>query len=75
MEVIASAYSNRRAEWRNGGAGMADGLRHDRSEPDADNVGRTWPGIVVADVDDDGEVEIVTAHSGGYVSVYNHEGT
>jgi uncharacterized repeat protein (TIGR01451 family) len=74
MEVIASAYSivvlngeTGAVEWR-----VASG--HDRSEPDADNVGRTWPGIVVADVDDDGEVEIVTAHSSGYVSVYNHQG-
>ena len=74
MEVIASAYSivvldgeTGAVEWR-----MASG--HDRSEPDADNVGRTWPGVVVTDVNDDGEVEIVTAHSGGYVSVYNQEG-
>jgi len=74
MEVIASAYSivvldgeTGAVQWR-----MASG--HDRSEPDADNVGRTWPGIVVADVDDDGELEIVTAHSGGYVSVYSSQG-
>jgi len=74
MEVIASAYSivvlngeTGVVEWR-----VASG--HDRSEPDADNVGRTWPGIVVTDVDDDGEPEIVTAHGGGYVSVYNNQG-
>ena len=74
MEVIASAYSivvldgeTGAVQWR-----MASG--HDRSEPDADNVGRTWPGIVVADVDGDGEPEIVTAHSGGYVSVYDSQG-
>lgn len=74
MEVIASAYSivvlngeTGTVEWR-----TASG--HDRTEPDAENVGRTWPGIVVADVDKDGEIEIVTAHGGGYVSVYNHEG-
>jgi hypothetical protein len=38
------------------------------------NVGRTWPGIVIADIDNDGAVEIVTAHSGGWVSVYNSQG-
>ncbi len=47
---------------------------HDRSEPDADNVGRTWSDVIVADVDGDNEVEIITAHGKGYVSVYNKEG-
>jgi hypothetical protein len=37
-------------------------------------VGRTWPGIVVADVDGDDKPEIVTAHGGGWVSVYNENG-
>jgi uncharacterized repeat protein (TIGR01451 family) len=74
VEVIASAYSifvldgsNGTQEWR-----MSSG--HDRSEPGAPNVGRTWPGIVIADVDHDGAMEIVTAHSGGWVSVYNAQG-
>jgi uncharacterized repeat protein (TIGR01451 family) len=73
-EVIGSAYSivvldgtTGELEWR-----MASG--HDRGEPDADSVGRTWPGIVIADVDGDSESEIVTAHGGGYVSLYDHEG-
>ena len=73
-EVIGSAYSifvldgaTGALEWR-----VASG--HDRSQPGAGNVGRTWPGIVVADVDDDGNLEIVTAHGGGYVSVYNSAG-
>ena len=35
---------------------------------------RVWPGVVVADVDDNGDLEIVIAQGGGYVSVYNHEG-
>jgi hypothetical protein len=73
-EVIASAYSivaldgaTGALEWR-----LASG--HDRSEPGASNAGRTWPGIVVADVDGNGDLEIVTAHSGGFVSVYSHQG-
>ena len=73
-EVIGSAYSvfvldgpTGQLEWQ-----VASG--HDRSEPGADSVGRTWPGIVVADVDGDDDLEIVTAHSGGYVSVYDRNG-
>ena len=42
--------------------------------PNVNNVGRTWPGIVIADVDADSNLEIVTAHSGGWVSVYDHNG-
>ncbi len=73
-EVIASAYSiwvldgdTGQVEWK-----VASG--HDRSEPGASNVGRTWPGIGVADLDGNGDLEIITAHSGGYVSVYDHSG-
>jgi len=47
---------------------------HDRSQPGADIVGRTWPGIAIADLSGDGDLEIITAHSGGYVSVYNQAG-
>ncbi len=73
-EVIASAYSivvldgqTGTLEWR-----VASG--HDRSQPTASSVGRTWPGIAVADLDGNGDLEIVTAHGNGYVSVYDHEG-
>jgi hypothetical protein len=73
-EVIASAYSivvldgaTGTLEWR-----VASG--HDRSEPGGSNVGRTWPGVVIADVDGDGADEIVTAHGGGWVSVYEASG-
>ena len=74
MEVVASAYSivaldgvTGELEWR-----LASG--HDRSQPGASNVGRTWPGVVIADLDGNGDLEIVTAHGGGYVSVYDHQG-
>jgi uncharacterized repeat protein (TIGR01451 family) len=73
-EVVGSPYTifvldgaTGAVKWR-----MASG--HDRSQPSASSVGRTWPGIVLADVDGDGSLEIVTAHSGGYVSVYDHLG-
>ncbi len=74
VEVLASAYSifvlngsSGALEWQ-----MSSG--HDRSQPGQPNVGRTWPGIVLADIDGDRGLEIVTAHSGGWVSVYNAQG-
>ncbi|TAH53759.1 MAG: VCBS repeat-containing protein [Chloroflexota bacterium] len=37
--------------------------------------GRGWPSVVVGDVNNDGSLEIVTAHSGGYLSVMQANGT
>jgi uncharacterized repeat protein (TIGR01451 family) len=74
MEVIGSAYTIFVLNGKTGALKWQMKSGHDRSEPNADSVGRTWPGIVVADVDQDGSPEIVTAHSGGYVSVYNSSG-
>jgi uncharacterized repeat protein (TIGR01451 family) len=74
VEVIGSAYSIVVLDGATGNLEWRVKSGHDRTEPDADNVGRTWPGIVVADVDGNDDLEIVTAHSGGYVSVYTHEG-
>ncbi len=76
MEVVGSTYSifvfdgpTGNLEWR-----VKSG--HDRSEnPDSvSNVGRTWAGIVITDVDNDNQLEIVTAHHEGYVSIYNRDG-
>ena len=36
--------------------------------------GRTWPGVVVANVDNSGGLEIVTAHSGGWLTVLDAAG-
>jgi len=63
-EVIASAYSL----WAlNGDTGSliwrAGSTAH-----------RTWPGVVVADIDKDGQPEIVIAQSGAIVSVYRLNG-
>jgi uncharacterized repeat protein (TIGR01451 family) len=73
-EVIASAYSIFVLNGETGNLEWQVASGHDRSEPDANVVGRTWPGIVISDVDADGIDEIVTAHSGGYVSVYTSDG-
>lgn len=74
MAVIGSAYSIFVLDGETGQLKWQVASGHDRSEPEAKNVGRTWPGIVVADVDGDKKVEIVTAHSGGFVSVYEADG-
>ena len=73
-EVIGSAYALYVLDGATGSLVWRVASGHDRSEPGADNVGRTWPGIVVADIDGDGSSEIASAHSGGYVSVYDHTG-
>ena len=73
-EVVASAYSVVELDGATGALEWRVASGHDRSEPMAANVGRTWPGIVIADVDGDGEPEIVTAHGGGWVSVYRPDG-
>ncbi len=36
--------------------------------------GRVWPGVVVGDLDDDGDLEIVTAHGDGYWHVLDGAG-
>jgi len=74
MEVIGAAYSIFVVDGAIGDLKWRVASGHDRSDPSAGNVGRTWPGVVVADLDGDGQLEIVTAHSGGYVSVYDSQG-
>lgn len=47
---------------------------HDVHYSGSDYVGRTWPSPVVADIDRDGWLDIVTAHSGGWVCAYSTAG-
>ena len=72
-EIIASAYSIAVLDGQTGNLEWRVGPGRDRSEDPSYNH-RTWPGIDVTDVDGDGYLEIITAHSGGYVSVYDHNG-
>ncbi|MEW6364667.1 MAG: FG-GAP-like repeat-containing protein [Acidobacteriota bacterium] len=74
QEIVWSAYSIWAVDGATGAVEWKVASGHDLSEPGASDVGRTWPGIVVADVDGNGDLEIVTAHGGGWLSVYNHDG-
>lgn len=74
VEVVASAYSIVALQGSNGALVWRVASGHDRSEPGASSVGRTWPGIVIADVDADPALEIATAHGGGWVSLYSAAG-
>lgn len=74
IEVVASASSIVVLEGATGNLRWRVASGHDRSNPSAANVGRTWPGIVLADLDRDGWLEIATAHGSGWVSVYRHDG-
>ncbi|MFH1634315.1 MAG: VCBS repeat-containing protein [Chloroflexota bacterium] len=75
-EIIGSAYSIVVLDGATGSLEWRVKSGYDRNiDPDTvSNVGRTWAGIVVADVDGDNQLEIVTAHEGGYISVYNQLG-
>lgn len=74
-EVIGSGYAIHVLDGVDGSLEWRVKSGHDRSEGGAvSNVGRTWSGIGVADIDGDGELEIATAHGSGWVSVYNHQG-
>ncbi|WP_457665140.1 FG-GAP repeat domain-containing protein [Thiolapillus sp.] len=74
-EVIGSGYAIHVLDGNTGSLEWRVKSGHDRSEGESvKNVGRTWPGIVLADIDADGEQEIVSAHSGGWVSVYDRQG-
>ena len=74
VEVIASAYSIVALDGRSGALEWRVASGHDRSEPNASSVGRTWPGIVLADLDNNGDLEIASAHGAGYLSVYDQDG-
>ena len=64
MEVVGATYT---LFVLNG----EDGSEQWSVDPAGDRV---WPGVVVADVDGNGDLEVVTAHGGGYVHVFDHAG-
>lgn len=75
-EVICSGYSIFSLDGSTGAVEWQVKSGYDRTtDPGTvSNVGRTWPGIILADIDGDDQLEIATAHHGGYVSVYTSQG-
>ncbi len=73
MEVVASAYSIVALKGTTGELLWRVNPGKDRSSAPGYSR-RTWPGIWIKDVDGDSSLDIITAHSGGYVSVYNNRG-
>ncbi len=72
-EIIASAYSVVAMKGTTGEVLWRVDSGKDRSSAPGYSH-RTWPGIWIKDVDGDSKPEIITAHSGGYVSVYDNRG-
>jgi len=75
-EVIWSPYSIFVVDGATGNPvwSVRSGHDHSSNYDSTSDVGRTWPGIVVADIDGDGATEVVTAHGGGWVGVYDATG-
>ncbi len=73
-EVIGAAYSIFVLNGSTGALEMDIPSGHDSTQPNAGDVGRTWPDVAVADVDNDTFPEIITAHANGWVSVYERDG-
>jgi hypothetical protein len=63
-EVIGAAYS----------IFILDGSAGSTEKPINPAGDRQWPSLVVADLERDGDLEIVTAHLDGYLHVFDHNG-
>ena len=72
-EIVASAYSIVALEGNTGEVIWRIDPGKDRNDPPGYSY-RTWPRIWLKDVDGDELPEIISAHAGGYVSVYDNQG-
>lgn len=63
-EVIGAAYS----------VMILDGASGVLEKRLGNTANRQWPSLVVADLEPNGDLEIVTAHGGGWLYVYDHLG-
>jgi uncharacterized repeat protein (TIGR01451 family) len=71
-EVIGAAYSIYVLDGVTGAVQAQVKSGHDITQPTAADVGRTWPDVALANLDGVGSLEIVTAHSDGWVTAYAH---
>lgn len=74
MEVVWASYKIWVLDAATGTEYWSVYAGHDIHYTGSDSVGRTWPSPVVADLDGNGALEIVTAHSGGWIGVYSMYG-
>ena len=63
-EVIASPYTVFALNGEDGSVQWTAGSQ----------ANRTWPGVVVADIDNDNDLEVAVAQGGGNLTVYDHTG-
>lgn len=63
-EILASAYSL----W------ALDGSDGSEIWTNGNNDNRTWPGVVIADIDQEGHQEVIIAQSGSFVTAYRING-
>lgn len=70
-EVVGAAYSIFILDGLTGATQTRASSGHSASEGAVSDVGRTWPDIVLANIDTVPGLEIVTAHSGGWLSAYS----
>lgn len=73
-EIIAASYSVWALDGKTWGMDWSAPTGHDVTQPDAESIGRTWGGVIAADLDADGSLEIATAHNSGVVAVYDKTG-
>ncbi|MCD4655633.1 VCBS repeat-containing protein [bacterium] len=74
MEVVWASYKVWVLDAATGDEYWSVYTGHDVAYTGDDYVGRTWPSPVVADIDGNGTLDIVTAHSGGWVCAYDFTG-
>ncbi len=80
--VVIGAQGNR-IYWLDGATGKTNFYVHtgyELNNPSTSGMGRTWPPIIAADIDGDGNIEIISAHNqdketlSSYLSVYSKDG-
>lgn len=74
LEIVTAAYSIRAVDAATGKVLWRVPSGHDRTEPDANYVGRAWASVIAEDIDGDGRPEIITGHRDGTVSVLSWDG-
>lgn len=74
VEVVGASHAVFALDGATGATVWKVNAGRDAGNPTGSSVGRTWGGVIVADVDNNGQLDVVTAHAGGWVSVYDRLG-